>query len=671
MTYLARQICAVDSNTSDGTVPFSPDGRWAATSERVFAPTTGAQRCALLRSGFGGVAFSPDGNRAVTSTYQGPAVVMFNAVSGAEQWRVRHDQSAYALRWSPNGQRVGVCIGAAVLVLDSATGAEVCRCANLGEPDQNVDFSWSPDSTGIAVAHAVGFFAPGPGGVRFFDAATGSQQRRIDLEGVFNKTDWSADGRLVGVGGDSGAVLVDAATATLLRRLIDPVGGETALVQDIRLDRNGNRAVTAGRDGIARVFNTTTGDLLSSFDHGDEAYSALFSPDGRWVATSGRAGAVLFDPVNGAERCRLARTQAGPVSFSPDGSRTSVGTYLRARIVDPAVPQARLSIVHGGAVNAVAASPDGRWVATGSADGTARVLDSRTGNEHSRLTHGGPVRSLVFGPDGQWVATGSDDTTARVFDTDTGVQKARFEHDGKVLTVVASENGAILATGSEDGILRVFGTAGLTQRFRRLHGGAVHSVAISRDGDLVATGCTDGSARVFTTQSGAERRQFAHNGVVRSVAFTPDGAALATACTDGLVRLFHIDSGQELLSLEHPDPTCDEGLRTEVDTVAISPTGTVLATGAYSRLRLFTLPSGDLQTVVHQATRIAPIVFSADGTLLAAASDRGTGAVYELDGTQRAVIEHDAAARWIALAPDATWFVTGSDDATARVGDIG
>jgi tetratricopeptide (TPR) repeat protein len=64
---------------------------------------------------------------------------------------------------------------------------------------------------------------------------------------------------------------------------------------------------------------------------------------------------------------------------------------------------------------AVAFSPDGKRVLTGSDDGTARVWDAQTGAEIARLLHEDEVNAVAFSPDGKWVLTGSRDDTARVW----------------------------------------------------------------------------------------------------------------------------------------------------------------------------------------------------------------------------------------------------------------
>jgi WD40 repeat protein len=99
-------------------------------------------------------------------------------------------------------------------------------------------------------------------------------------------------------------------------------------------------------------------------------------------------------------------------------------------------------------VRAVAFSPDGKWVATGSVDKTARVMEAATGREVARLTHGGWVRAVAFSPDGKWVATGSVDKTARVMEAATGREIHRISHAGAVEALWFPPDLAHLVTAS-------------------------------------------------------------------------------------------------------------------------------------------------------------------------------------------------------------------------------
>jgi WD40 repeat protein len=68
-------------------------------------------------------------------------------------------------------------------------------------------------------------------------------------------------------------------------------------------------------------------------------------------------------------------------------------------------------------VMAVAFSPDGRTLATGSVDHSTRLWDVASGQTRATLVgHASHVSSVAFSPDGRTLATGSADKTARLWD---------------------------------------------------------------------------------------------------------------------------------------------------------------------------------------------------------------------------------------------------------------
>jgi len=87
-----------------------------------------------------------------------------------------------------------------------------------------------------------------------------------------------------------------------------------------------------------------------------------------------------------------------------------------------AMPRMRLALSgHRELVVSVAWSPDGKSLATASADRTAKVWDVATGRELLTLAgHTDFVRSVAWSPDGRRLATVSADRTARVWAASAG-----------------------------------------------------------------------------------------------------------------------------------------------------------------------------------------------------------------------------------------------------------
>jgi WD40 repeat protein len=90
----------------------------------------------------------------------------------------------------------------------------------------------------------------------------------------------------------------------------------------------------------------------------------------------------------------------------------------------------------------VAFSPDGTWLATASADGSARLWDAATGEEVRQfLGHTSAVYALAFSPDGVYLLTGGNDQTARLWSIETGAELRRLTMQANVSDVNFSPDG--------------------------------------------------------------------------------------------------------------------------------------------------------------------------------------------------------------------------------------
>src|SRR6185436_11268748 len=110
----------------------------------------------------------------------------------------------------------------------------------------------------------------------------------------------------------------------------------------------------------------------------------------------------------------------------------------------PPLPQAELVLQtgHTGPVNALALSPDGRFLVSGSEDLTLKIWDTATGNVLRTLSgHDQPVLAADISPDGRLIASGSADQTVRLWDVVTGQSSRVATHTSAVKNVVFSHDG--------------------------------------------------------------------------------------------------------------------------------------------------------------------------------------------------------------------------------------
>lgn len=348
------------------------------------------------------------------------------------------------------------------------------------------------------------------------------------------------------------------------------------------------------------------------------------------------------------------RTEPTPEAIS--GLYAAAGHPLRNRITGYPKP-----------VDAVAFSPDGRTLVTGSDDNVVRLRDVATGKLRATLTgHTDEVSAVEYSPDGRTLASSSDDKTVRLWDPATGRPRAVLTgHRGGVYTLAFSRDGRTLATGSRDGTVRLWDvTARRTRAIAKGHTGIVAAVAFSPDGRTLATGGWDRTARLWDTATGRRRATLTgHTNTVGAVTFSPDGRTLATGGYDETVRLWD--------PATHRRRTTLTGYSKGVVVLRYSPDGRTLAIAHYATVRLRDVATGTTRTLGGHTGTVFAMAFSPDGRTLATGSVDKTVRLWDAtSGTARATLTgHTGEVVTAAYAPDGRTLVTGGWDRTVRLWD--
>jgi hypothetical protein len=216
------------------------------------------------------------------------------------------------------------------------------------------------------------------------------------------------------------------------------------------------------------------------------------------------------------------------------------------------------SLVHSDA-KCVACSRDGRYIASGSWDGTVKMWDAPSGNELLTIkeAHTSSISSVVFSPDGQRLASCGVDATIKIWDTQTGLLLDTLTgHTSPVSRIAFSPNGTRLASGDRDQTVRLWDlTTGRPMHEFREHATSISGIAYSPDGQRLLTVGKDGAVKILDATTCQEAFSFqAPIRWVHNVALSHDGRRLALASYDGTIKICDAARGQEALTLEgHPD----------------------------------------------------------------------------------------------------------------------
>ncbi len=214
----------------------------------------------------------------------------------------------------------------------------------------------------------------------------------------------------------------------------------------------------------------------------------------------------------------------------------------------PGVKLVRTLRGHTDWIGRIAWSPDGRMLASPSADMTIRLWDAETGKCLRRLEgHTHQVRSVDFDSAGRTLASGSLDHTVKLWEVDSGRLLHILEENKRgVAGVVFDPTGGSLASGSWDNTIKLWEAArGWLLRTLEGHDNGVVSVAFDPTGGSLASGSMDNTVKLWEVDSGRLLRTLeGHSGdAVVCVSFLFDGRLVASKGDDDTIRLWSSDTG--------------------------------------------------------------------------------------------------------------------------------
>jgi WD40 repeat protein len=616
-------------------VAFHPDGKTFATGSfdgtaRLWDTATGQPVGTLMQHAgkVYSVAFRPDGKLLATASLvlkgntallEGSTVRLWEAASGKPSGQPIWvpGVALAAVAWSPDGNTLafggfvpgntpGRVERGVVFLWDVKAGK---RGQELVHAEAVKALAFHPDGKRLATASEDGV-------VRFWDVAQGRHlPMQLPHRYTVNALAFGRDGRVLVTGsgtflgqgrGPGEAQVWDVETGQLLvQPLIRKVQWQADTVHGVALSPDGRTVATVCENGHLFLWSVGDQGAPVAVIPGKQLQGAAFSPDGRTL--------LVWEDLNGTTDIRQVQAKSGlptgvtlpcPVvsvpQFSPDSSRILVVPRHAAsehtlHLHDAATGEAlTLPRELAAEVFSAAFSADGQLLATGGADGKARLWDATTFAPRGQpMLHGAAVLALEWSPDGRRLLTTDLDKKVRCWSVpecqpvgepllvpaEPQVQ-ARWSADGRVALItwndsgrcrverVDSVTGQVLGSRFQDGLPGFLAVSPRRSSFlvgtnngvgmpvqTRLWDSQtgdplgtpapvpVSTAAFHPSGQMLALGTVEVEQGVVLCNGVVNKPigpPIPHPGVIHSVAFHPEGGLLATSGSDRRTCLWKV-----------------------------------------------------------------------------------------------------------------------------------
>ena len=318
---------------------------------------------------------------------------------------------------------------------------------------------------------------------------------------------------------------------------------------------------------------------------------------------------------------------------------------------------------HDDTVDAVAVSPDGKVIATGSFDKTIKLWDATTGKEirtyGGKQGHQGQVLSVAFSPKGDQLASGGADNTAKLWDIPTSTPAKTFALTGAGTRVAVAADGKTFAVAGADGIIKLF-PLGEEKGALSLKGhvGAVNGIGFTQNNSFLISTGSDHTIRFWNPKDGKPvGGSGAGTADITGLAVNPNNQAAYTTSADGILRFWQVPPPAQ--------PKLPTGF------VALSPMAGVGIEQTATKKGMI-LPGTPVRTVTVGSGRIAGLAVSPQGDRVITAGPGKDAISWNAgNGTKEKAFEGGKEATAVAITKDGQRVAVGGSDGSVKLYTIG
>ena len=541
----------------------------------------------------------------------------------------------WSMQFSPDGTQIALSCPTGIWFYDVKTGKEMSLFTG-----RRGSLTFSPDGR---------FIAKGGDQFQLWEIAT---QREVPLKTDLpdaNVLRFSNDSKTFVCLGEEGDKIYKIDVETGKHTVID-LQKEAAYLHLIDCTLTEGKIAIGGRDGSLEVWDTTTGEKLSTlrekgkrvdmpdyFTQKNRAITMKFSPDGTRLAAGNLDTTIqIWDTKSGEELIVLQTSiKDSNMWFLSRGNGKAI-------VNNPMKDQGNAR------PSTLAFSPDGSLLACGSEDSTIKLWNTITGELIATFTgHLSNVNHLDFSPDGNMLASGSSGGTIRFWDINTKealkttiighmwMRKASFLGGGSKLASVFS-NGIITVWDLKNSEKTTLVTKATLEE--PSYWQTYRDFVLSPDGSNLAIygiqsdpskpNYRERVLRLTDVNTGHEVATFPNIG---AEVFSPDGKT--AACSGGNeIRLLDIETGETHNIVTSDSNEDSDEHKPLIASLVFSPDGKKIVSGTMGgHLQIWSVETGERISAFFEETppkgntyqeAIRSLAYSSDGTLLAVGSTK-------------------------------------------------